>query len=110
MEAWVDQLKDRFPLFGISNTNRLHFEYVYKRYPVIQKIQKWVLSYEVGTVKPDPAIYYKAIRLIGQPPEKIFYVDDRLELVEAASKLGLQSWQFTGADAFGQKLQELGAQ
>ena len=94
----LHRLLPRYPCFLISNTNRPHFEFCRDRYPILKKLSGWVLSYEVGELKPHPKIYRRALELAQVPAEEIFYVDDREDLVDAGRKLGLQSHRFEGAD------------
>jgi len=56
-----------------------------------------VLSHEVRSVKPEPAIYQLAARRAGVPPEKIFFCDDIPAHVEAAQLAGWQAEVFTSA-------------
>lgn len=49
------------------------------------------LSWEVGLVKPDPAIYLHALKLLGGQPEAAMLVDDSEEFLETASRLGIQT-------------------
>ena len=45
---------------------------------------------ELGTVKPDPAIFLAACEALGVPPEEVAYVGDDLRLdVEGAQRAGL---------------------
>ncbi len=96
MVALVRQLLQRYPCFLISNTNRAHFEFCAKNYPVLQELTGLILSYEVGFVKPHPAIYRRALDLARVPPARIFYIDDRQDLIDAASRMGFQTHRFTG--------------
>ena len=41
-----------------------------------QYVSAWVLSYEVGTCKPDPAIFRHACRALGAEPERTLMVGD----------------------------------
>ena len=41
-----------------------------------QYVSAWVLSYEVGTCKPDPAIFRHACRSLGAEPERTLMVGD----------------------------------
>lgn len=97
MALLVERLKPRYHLLGISNTNRLHFDYVRARYPVVREITTWILSYEVGARKPSAKIYQAAIAAAGVAPAEIFYVDDRLDLIEAGRALGLRGEPFINA-------------
>jgi HAD superfamily hydrolase (TIGR01509 family) len=52
----------------------------------------------VGFRKPHITIYEKALEILNVPPERVFYADDRPELVEEANRLGIRSFLFKGAD------------
>jgi FMN phosphatase YigB (HAD superfamily) len=95
MEAQVQHLAARFPLLLLSNTNSLHFDYIRERFaPLLQPFRAFILSYEVGSRKPEPAIYQALIRRAGRPPEEILFLDDKPSFVEAARGQGLTAWQF----------------
>jgi FMN phosphatase YigB (HAD superfamily) len=95
MPALVQHLAPRFPLFLLSNTNSLHFDYIQARFvEVLQPFQAFVLSYQVGSRKPEPAIYQALIRQAERPPEEILFLDDKVSFVAAARDQGLTAWQF----------------
>jgi putative hydrolase of the HAD superfamily len=58
-----------------------------------------VVSCEVGVAKPDPAIYRLCLSRIGTPPHDALFVDDRPENLEAAARLGIQTFHFFGDEA-----------
>jgi HAD superfamily hydrolase (TIGR01509 family) len=95
MEEVVEHLKRRYALFMLSNTNPLHFHYIRANFPVVRHFQQCLLSYEVGSRKPEGEIYQALISRAAQPPERILYLDDKLPFVEAARAKGLVAWQFT---------------
>jgi HAD superfamily hydrolase (TIGR01509 family) len=95
MAELVQHLASRFPLFLLSNTNALHFDYIQARFAtLLQSFRAFVLSYEVGSRKPEPAIYQSLIRQAGRPPEQILFLDDKVSFVEGARGQGLTAWQF----------------
>jgi glucose-1-phosphatase len=95
MEAVVAHLASRFPLFLLSNTNALHFDYIRKRFGAILGLfQSFVLSYAVGSRKPEAAVYQALIQEVQRPPGEILFLDDKLSFVEAAWGQGLVAWQF----------------
>jgi glucose-1-phosphatase len=95
MAALVQHLASRFPLFLLSNTNSLHFTYIRERFAaLLQPFRAFVLSYEVGSRKPEPAIYQALIRQVGRPPAEILFLDDKATFVDAARDQGLVAWQF----------------
>jgi putative hydrolase of the HAD superfamily len=51
-----------------------------------------VLSYEVGSVKPEPAIYREALLRVGSPnPARSVFVDDQVAYCDGAAAIGLQT-------------------
>jgi len=93
----VSRLSQHVRLFILSNTNPLHFEYLHSTCPVIKKMEAVILSYQTGSAKPASAIYEHALQLAGLPPERVWYVDDVAEFVDAAAKLGIHAIQFQSA-------------
>jgi putative hydrolase of the HAD superfamily len=47
------------------------------------------LSCELGTIKPEPAIYLGAVEGLGLKPEECVFVDDVPPYVQAAAELGM---------------------
>lgn len=108
MEAIVEKLAAKYPLFLLSNTNILHFEFILQNYPVLNHFTKFVLSYRIGSRKPESGIYEYLIRQSGVSPERILFIDDKMPFVNAARTHGIQAWQFTGCTEFIQKLKDHG--
>jgi len=86
--------KSGYRLVLISNTNPMHFEYIRKKYPILMKFDRLIVSYKEKIRKPDERIYQKAIRACQAQPAEIFYIDDRSDLTEAASAIGLNVFTF----------------
>jgi putative hydrolase of the HAD superfamily len=93
-ERLLAALKRKYPLILVSNTNEAHFEFVRDRYPVIDYFDQHVLSYVVGSLKPDRKIFEHAIGVSGFRPDALFFTDDREENVLAARELGIHAHQF----------------
>lgn len=108
MEEVVTRLAGVYPLFLLSNTNALHFDFIQENYPVLKHFSQFVLSYQVGSRKPEKGIYQYLIQQAGIPPEQILFIDDKLPFVTAAREHGIQAWQFTGCEALKQQLLEYG--
>jgi len=108
MTALVEQLALSYRLIGISNTNRLHFDYAHARYPVVRRVSAWVLSCDMGVRKPAPAIYERALEAAGVSPGEILYVDDRLDRGEAGRALGLRGISFINAPRLRMQLARFG--
>jgi putative hydrolase of the HAD superfamily len=57
-----------------------------------------VFSCEVGTIKPEPAIFEHALQLLGVPAGRVLFIDDVEPNVAAAKRLGLHAIRFESAD------------
>lgn len=108
MEHTVARLAARYPLYLLSNTNPLHFQYIKEHYPLLRHFRGFILSYEVGSRKPEPGIFQALIREMGQPPERCLYLDDLLPFVEAARSHGLVAWHFISPRDFKEQLSREG--
>lgn len=109
MAAVVEHLAPRFPLFLLSNTNSLHFDSIRERFDaILRSFQAFILSYEVGSRKPEAAIYQALIQQVSRPPEEILFLDDKVAFVEAARGHGLVAWQFHSPQGLQQDLERHG--
>ncbi len=88
MVALVERLKERYPLYLLSNTSDIHREFVFRRYPFFGQFRSGVYSYEVRASKPGRKIYEIACEKLGLEPETTFFVDDLLPNIETARRLG----------------------
>ncbi len=109
MEAVAARLAQRYPLYLLSNTNELHFQYIQENYAtLLSHFRAFILSYLVGSRKPEPQIFQALIREAGLPPDRILYTDDKPEFVEAARAHGLVAWPFTSPLDFKEQLSASG--
>ena len=107
-ERIVEGLAARYRLVLLSNTNPIHFEMLRRTYPFLRHFHHMVLSYEVGSMKPQPAIYRAAIECSGCLPSECFYTDDIAAYVEAGREMGLDATLFLGLEKFEKDLAERG--
>ncbi|HOX22935.1 MAG TPA: hypothetical protein PLL10_05680, partial [Elusimicrobiales bacterium] len=63
-------LKNRGKVLILSNTSRLHYEFLSNKFPFLKAADAAVLSYELGLRKPEPEIYKAALRAAGVEPEE----------------------------------------
>jgi putative hydrolase of the HAD superfamily len=62
----------------------------------------------LGLRKPEPAIYKRALDILGKPPERVLFIDDRSENAAAAAAAGMKTILFTGAEALRRDLESFG--
>ena len=109
-ENLLAELKRTYPLILVSNTNEGHFEYIRSNYRVLDYFDRLVLSYEVGSLKPDRKIFEHAIAAANCPPEALFFTDDREENILAAGQLGIRAHQFASQSGLVAALQNAGVE
>ena len=90
----IRRLRPHYRLVLISNTNAMHYEYIRLKYPVLRHFDRKILSFKEKVRKPDARIYRKAIKACRAAAGEIFYIDDREDLTEAASALGLKTFTY----------------
>ncbi|MBP7125473.1 HAD family phosphatase [Myxococcota bacterium] len=109
MEDLVEDLATAgIRLGGLSDTDPLHFPWCQRHFPAVRRIPAWVVSYEVGAMKPDPRLYRALVEALEVPPERILFVDDLERNVNGAREHGIQGFCFTGVERLRQHLEERG--
>jgi putative hydrolase of the HAD superfamily len=71
-EQLLAALKRNYPLILVSNTNELHIDFVRSNYRVLDYFDHYVLSYEVGALKPDVRSSNRPSRCRGVGPRLCF--------------------------------------
>ncbi len=92
------------PVGVLSNTCRSHWDWIHRQSygPALSNFDSVILSFEVGAMKPDFEIYEAAEQAVDMPAEKILFLDDRQENIDAATKRGWQAFCcMGGVDAEG---------
>lgn len=79
--------KEGLKLAALSNVIRAHSE-VNDKKGIYALFDFSILSYEVGFKKPDPKIYRLTFAKLGLKPEETVFIDNKLQNVKAARKLG----------------------
>lgn len=80
----------------LSNTCEGHWRYCLQRYNMLRELFPiHALSFEIGAVKPDAAIFHKAAELAGCQPGEIFYTDDIPGHVAGARCVGFDAVVYT---------------
>jgi HAD superfamily hydrolase (TIGR01509 family) len=80
------------------------------QWDVLDRFDHLVLSYEVGAVKPEEAIYHAALQAIECAPGETLYTDDIEPYVEQGRAVGLQAVQFTGTAQYLRDLRRFGVE
>lgn len=70
--------------------------------------QEVVLSCYLGLVKPEPAIYEFALERLNVHPDQTVLIDDRLENVKGAERVGMHTVLFENVEQITRDLSKLG--
>lgn len=108
MEALFRGLAERYRLGILSDTDPLHWAAIRRRMPWLDVVRRPTLSFEVGQLKPHPAMYAAAAANAGQPPERCLFIDDLAPNVDGARRAGMAAVLFTDADGVEKELALLG--
>jgi epoxide hydrolase-like predicted phosphatase len=87
----IRQLKPRYALGLLSNTNEWHFEYGIKPVEVYPLFDAVTVSFQVGAMKPDERMYRDILEKLGIEPDEAVYIDDLKDNVEAGRNFGMMA-------------------
>lgn len=87
----VDSVPDHVVTGVLSNTNQLHWDHQADG-PVIRGLcDHAFLSYQLGLVKPDQAIYDRVVAELGLEADRVLFIDDNQINVDGARSAGLRA-------------------
>jgi len=87
----LTRLKGRHKLLLLSNTDVERFGFIRKTFPEVLIFDEYVLSFEVGYLKPHPQIYQEALKKAKARAEECVFIDDLEENIEGARNVGLDT-------------------
>jgi glucose-1-phosphatase len=108
MIALAEGLREKLPRLLLSNTNIIHMEHIYRQFPFVSEFDQQILSYEVGLLKPDSAIYRHTLVVSGLNPARTLFIDDLRVNVDAARAMGIRGLHFEDAGQVKAELEKLG--
>ena len=92
----------------LNNEAREPNDYRLEKYNLREAFDVTLSSCYLGLRKPQPAIYRRALDILGRPAERILFIDDRQENVAGAHAAGIQGIRFDGAEQLRRDLETLG--
>jgi HAD superfamily hydrolase (TIGR01509 family) len=103
----IKQLVKETFLSLLSNTEPTIYEEI-KNYPVLSHFPVKILSHEKRAIKPDPRIYQILLKELDVEANQCFFIDDKLENVEAAKEMGMDAIQFLNVEQLKTSLRKRG--
>ncbi len=109
--AVLPQLKNKYQLYLLSNTNEIHLQEFQHRYTLLQQNQEFdalfdaaYYSHRIGHRKPNASAFEFVINTHELNPAETIFIDDSINNIEAAKQLGLQTVHLLP----GMRVEELG--
>jgi HAD superfamily hydrolase (TIGR01509 family) len=104
MYALVEELRERqIPIALLSNIDE-RLSKLIREFGLYAPFNPCLLSCEIGVEKPDPKAYECLLTNLNLPAQEILFIDDRLENVEAARKMGIDALLFESLQQLRQEL------
>jgi FMN phosphatase YigB (HAD superfamily) len=96
---FLESMVGRFRIFLLSNTNEIHIDFFknrmgeafYTRF--MECFEKVYYSFEINSRKPDFETFEFVVHQNNLKVDETLFVDDTLENITTANKLGFHTWQ-----------------
>ncbi|MCR3757404.1 HAD family phosphatase [Clostridium felsineum] len=97
-----------YKIYLLSNYHLKAFKLISEKYDFIRDVDGKIISSKVKLLKPEAEIYEALTHNCGIKPEESIFIDDRVENINAAIKLGFNGIVFSDADALLKELDKVG--
>ncbi len=92
----LDELRRRYVVACLSNTNRIHHPEMFRRMGLLERFDRVFASSETGLLKPGLEAFHHAATELRLAPGEILFFDDARINVEAATALGFAACRVRG--------------
>ena len=96
-----------YMLGSLNNEARETNEFRFGKFELRRYFKVALSSCYLGLRKPEPAMYKRALDILGSAPYRTLFIDDREENVAGAREAGMKAIRFTGAEALRKELEKL---
>ncbi len=108
-DEWLDSIKAKgYKIYILSNFSAKAFRDCTDQLDYVSKADGAVISYKVGLIKPDPAIYRYLLDTYDIDPTEAVFIDDVQENLDAAAAFGITGILFTDRKSADEELAKLG--
>ena len=104
---WEIAASDKCMVGALNNEARATNDYRFTKFGLREYFQVAFSSCYLGLRKPDPAIYRRVLDILGAPPERVLFIDDRQQNVDGAAMAGMKAVRFQSEAALRANLAEL---
>jgi glucose-1-phosphatase len=108
IDALLAILKQKYQLVALTNTNIIHSKVWHIKYAhTLQHFQKIFSSHKLKVRKPDAKAYQIVLDYLQVEPQQAVFLDDNIENVRAAEKLGIKAILVTSTEQMTAELQTM---
>jgi putative hydrolase of the HAD superfamily len=109
MTDWVASLQVAgYKTALLSNMQGDMIEHVRGKFPWLGDFDEQIFSSEVRLIKPDPALYRRALEKLGAEASETIFIDDREENVEGARAVGMTAFRYRSLPELRRDLESAG--
>jgi putative hydrolase of the HAD superfamily len=91
----VAEVAQTAPVAALSNMNQVHWEHM-AGWDLLRGFSEVFLSYRLGLVKPDPAVFERVAAELDAAPAELVFLDDNQVNVDAAVACGYRARRVRG--------------
>ncbi len=103
----LESIRDRgYKLYYLSNMSEHVKNSDPEAFDFVSHMDGGVWSCDVHLIKPDPAIYFSLMDKYDLVPEECLFIDDHVENVAAARRLGMKAIRFDSLEQLGSDLNQ----
>lgn len=109
-DALIDLIRSLKPDFKTAILSNISSDWITREFLTAEErslFDTFVLSYEVGMIKPEPRMYALACERLQVAPHEALMVDDRLMFVDGAREAGLSGIVYEDLHSFKKELNDL---
>lgn len=100
----IHELKNQQIRVGLLSNINDRYTKLIRDFGFYQPFDPCLLSCEIGLEKPDQQAYEALLQAINLPAKEIVFIDDKLENVEAAKKMGIDAIVFESSQQVREEL------
>ncbi|HET9174191.1 MAG TPA: HAD family phosphatase [Candidatus Saccharimonadales bacterium] len=90
----IEDLKKNYKIGLLSNSPRTYLRDILKKHDLEKLFDEVVISSEINLLKPSPEAFNYTLKKLNSSPAETIFIDDTVQNVEAAQKLGIGGIHF----------------
>lgn len=106
MYELIEELKHNQIRVGLLSNINDRYTKLIRDFGFYDPFDPCLLSCEIGLDKPDPKAYEFLLSKLNIPAEEVVFIDDKLENIEAAKKMGIDAILFESAPQIRRELEK----